>query len=161
MKSIENLMYLMKLGYETFQKKRLALVLKISSNTSLDIASNMINLPFLVAAVLSNGKEQFLCPVLGEHQPRLQDLMCDMSYKSYTNKMLRVGMVGFPPYFAIQEQKIVGVDMMFLKFLEEKKSLQSNINFHKTFVASIDVVCMKNSQSNMVFPVLMSQNILF
>ena len=130
-------MDIMYLGKQTVQKKRLALVLKLlSSNTSLTfryIANTMNNLPFLVAAVLSNGEEQFLCPVVGEHKPRLQDVMCDLSLTSYKNKMVRTGIAGVPPYFIMKEQKIDGVDVKFLNFMAEKKSLQLNITIHQTF----------------------------
>ena len=139
MKSIENLVQILKLGHETFEKKRLAVVLKISTNTSLGIASN-INLPFLVAAVLRNGKEQFLCPVVGENKPRLQDIMCDLSYTSYKNKILRAGIYGSPPYFTIQGQKTDGVDVKFLKFLTEKKNLKLNIIIPKSGRAALDAV---------------------
>ena len=164
MKSIENLVKILKLGHETFERKRLALVLKISTNTSLGIASN-INLPFLVAAVLRNGKEQFLCPVVGENKPRLQDIMCDLSYTSYKNKILRAGIVGSPPYFIIQEQKTDGVDVKFLKFLTEKKNLQLNIIIPKTDALSLDMVCMKKSSFKPFFPkytmIYHTKNILF
>ena len=143
--SKENLVDVMKLGIETFKKKRLALVLKFTSNTSLALASDMDNLSltnFFVAAVLSNGTEQFLCPVVGENQPRLQDVMCDLSYTSYKNKILRVGIVGIPPYFAIQEQNIDGVDVKLLSFLSEKKNLQPNITIPKSHSASVSQVCM-------------------
>ena len=156
-KSKENLVDLLKLGYETFQKKRLALVLKIDTNTSLDIASNMNdlpfeNLPFLVAAVLSNGREQFLCPVVGEYEPRLQDVLCDPTYTSYKNKMVRVGMVGIPPYFAIKKQKIVGMDMKFLNYLSEKEILQPNIIVPNSFSAANDGVRKMGSQVIMIWP---------
>ena len=141
------------LGKQTVLKKRLALVLEISSSTSFDIASNMTNLPFLVAAILISGKEQFLCPVVGEHKPRLQDVMCDLSYTSYKNKMLMTGIAGFPPYFTIQEQKTDGVDVKFLKYLTEKKNLQLNIVIFNSTLAAVEAVCLRDSLPNTIFPI--------
>ena len=143
--SQENLVNLLKLGYETFQKKRLALVLKIGTNTSLGIARDLNNLPFpnlpfLVAAVLSNGEEQFLCPVVGELNPRLQDVMCDLSYTTYKNRILRAGVLGIPPYFTMKDTKIDGVDVKLLKLLAEKMRFQPNIIIPKKFLAVAHVV---------------------
>ena len=80
---------------------------------------------------------------MGEDKPRLQNVMCDLPYTSYKNKMLRVGIVGVRPYFAFEEQKIDGVDVKLLKFLAEKKSFLPKIIIPKTFVASLDAVCMR------------------
>ena len=52
------------LGWETVHKKRLALVLKMGPGISLERTANTEKLPFLVAAEMENGQEQFLCPGL-------------------------------------------------------------------------------------------------
>ena len=145
----------MNLGKQTFQRKRLALVLKLSSNASLTfryIANNINNLPFLVAALSNNDKEQFLCPVVGENKPRLQDVMCDLSHTSYKNKIVRVEIVGTPPYFTIQEQKTDGVDVKFLKYLTERNNLQFNMSMPKTYTAALSAVCMRDYLCSTIFP---------
>ena len=90
---------LIKFGWSVVQRKRLALVLKLSQGMTLEMATNTTKLPFLVAASRADGKEQFLCPVIGEKTPYLQDTKCDISYSSYKNKSLRVGIFGIPPYY--------------------------------------------------------------
>ena len=80
------------------QHKRAAFVIKMSSGMTLNMAPNITKLPFLVAAELEDGREQFLCPVVGEPEPFLQHSMCDHAYTSYKNKVIRVGVIGVPPY---------------------------------------------------------------
>ena len=99
-KSNQSLSELIKFGWSVIQHKRLALVLKIERGMTLNMATNTSKMPFLVAATLEDGDEQFLCPVIGEADPRLQHVMCDRSYSSYKDKTLRVGIFGIPPYFA-------------------------------------------------------------
>ena len=76
------------------------MILKLGPGLTLDMAANTTKLPFLVAATREeDGKEQFMCPVIGEANPRLQDAMCHRSYVSSEDKSLRVGIFGIPPYF--------------------------------------------------------------
>ena len=96
--SNETLSDLFKFGWSVVQHKRLALLLKLGQGMTLEMATNTTKLPFLVAARTMDGKEQFLCPVIGEKNPRLQDTRCDRSYSSYKNKSLTVGIFGIPPY---------------------------------------------------------------
>ena len=96
--SNQTLSDLIKFGWSVVQHKRLALVLKLSQGMTLEMAKNATKLPFLVAATRADGKEQFLCPFIGEKNPRLQDTRCDVRYSSYKNKTLRVGTFGTPPY---------------------------------------------------------------
>ena len=97
--SNQTLSDLIKFGWSVVQRKRLALVLKLSQGLTLEMATNTTKLPFLIAASRADGKEQFLCPVIGEMNPRLQDTKCDVSYSSYKNKALRVGVFGVPPNY--------------------------------------------------------------
>ena len=94
----ESLATLIKFGWTVVQHKRVALVMKMSSGMTLSMATNITKLPFLVAAELKEGKEQFLCPVVGEREPYLQHSMCDHAHTSYKNKVIRVGIIGVPPY---------------------------------------------------------------
>ena len=61
----KDIMQVLPLGWKTVNKKRLSLVLKIGPRIGLNMAANTEKLPFLIAAEMQNGKEQFLCP--GEH----------------------------------------------------------------------------------------------
>ena len=89
---------LIKFGWSVVQHKRLALVLKLGQGMTLEMATNTTKVPFLIAPRMMDGKEQFLCPVIGEKNPRLQDTKCDGYYSSYKNKSLTVGIFGIPPY---------------------------------------------------------------
>ena len=90
----QSLSDLIEFGWATIQHKRLALVLKMGAGLSLDMARNITKLPFVIATELWNGKPQFLCPVVGEAEPHLQDYSCEPSFK---NKILRVACFGLPP----------------------------------------------------------------
>ena len=80
-KSNESFSALIEFGWNVIQHKRLALALKMGSGLTLDMATNVTKLPFMVAAGLWNGLPQFLCPVAGESEPRIQDSICDGSLK--------------------------------------------------------------------------------
>ena len=73
-------------------------MLKLAQGMTLSMAKNTTKLPFLIAAEVGD-KEQFMCPVVGESTPRLQDTKCDLSYISYKDKILRVGIFGGPQNF--------------------------------------------------------------
>ena len=141
--SNQSLASLIKLGWETVQRKRLALVLKMGPGISLDMAGNTEKLPFLIAAELEDGQEQFLCPVLGETKPHLSHYMCDQSHASYKNKVLRVGMTGISPYFKADKNGIAGVDITLLNYLAAKMEFTSKIYIPKNFAASINMVCIQ------------------
>ena len=92
--SMSNLIHF---GWSVVQRKRLALVLKLTKGMTLSMAPNTTKLPFLIAAQVGE-KEQFLCPIVGESNPHLQDIKCNLSYTSYNDKTLRVGTFGGPLY---------------------------------------------------------------
>ena len=94
----QSLAALVNFGWKVVQHKRAAIVVKMSSGMTLDMATNITKLPFLIAAELEDDKEQFLCPTVGEPEPSLQYSMCDLSHTSYKNKLIRVGIIGVPPY---------------------------------------------------------------
>ena len=93
-RSNKSLSDLIEFGWTAIQHKRLALVLKMGHGLSLDMAANVTKLPFVIATELWNGRPQFLCPVVGEPEPSLQDSICEKSLK---DKILRVGYFGLPP----------------------------------------------------------------
>ena len=92
--SNQSLSDLIEFGWTTIQHKRLALVLKMGPELSLEMAANITNLPFVIATEIWNGQHQFLCPVVGKAKPSLQDSICDPSPKV---TILRVGFFGLPP----------------------------------------------------------------
>ena len=94
--SLQNLASLMEFGSRAIQHKRLALVIKMGSGLSLKNTFDTKKPPFLVAAQLEKGKEQFICPAIEEVD--LQECMCDKSFASLTGKMLHVGILGMGPY---------------------------------------------------------------
>ena len=98
LKNNQSLSDLIHLGWSVVQRKRMALVLKLTEGITLSMAPNITKLPFLIAAEVEE-KEQFLCPVVGESNPRLQHTNCNLSYTSYKGKTLRVGIFGGPPNF--------------------------------------------------------------
>ena len=90
---------IIKFGWSVIQHKRLALILELGEELTLNMAENTTKLPFMIAATDADGKDQFLCPVIGEAAPRLQDVMCDRTYVTPKEKSLRVAIFGIPPYF--------------------------------------------------------------
>ena len=102
-RSNTSLSALIEFGWTVVQHKRLALVLKMGPGINLVMATNTTKLPFVVAAELWDGTSQFLCPVVGEREPRLQDSTCDASLKG---KAIRVTYFGVPPYLYGKMAKI-------------------------------------------------------
>ena len=82
--------------------------------------------------------------VLGKTKPHLSDYMCDQSHALYKNKVLRVAMMGHLPYFIAGKDNIGGADTTLLKYLAAKMKFTSKIYLPKTYLASINMVCICN-----------------
>ena len=82
--------------------------------------------------------------VLGETKPHLSDYMCDQSHALYKNKVPRVAMMGHLPYFIAGKDNIGGADTTLLKYLAAKMKFTSKIYLPKTYLASINMVCICN-----------------
>ena len=134
---------LLDFGWATINDIRLALVIKLDYGITLEMATNTTNLPFLVASVSDQAKEQFLCPVIGEVEPRLQQDMCKPSYVSYLNKILRITQLGIPPDFLMTRSGLDGTNIRMMKILEDKLKFRSKIIVGKSFDHSMDLVCSK------------------
>ena len=93
--TVQNLAFIMEFAWKAIQYKRIALILKMASGMTLDHNINMTKLPFPVAAEVEDGKEVFICPLIGEVEPIKQEHMCGKSFVSLEKKTLRIGMVGF------------------------------------------------------------------
>ena len=110
-------------------------------------------LPFLIAADLdqAQGKEQFLCPVLGQHEPRLEQEMCRPSYVSYKDKMLQFGIFGINPYFIATKNGIDGTDVRLLQLLARALSFRPEVIPLNSYAAAINVVCKQYLGVKMTF----------
>ena len=124
-----------------FSYVRLALVLKLNSGITLDTISNVTNLPFLVAAESNDRNRQFLCPVVGEKEPRSELDMCDPSYVSPMNKTLRVGIWGSYPN-VINTELHQGIDFNLLTILAKKLKFTPKIIAPPSYIESVIMVCL-------------------
>ena len=99
---------LFEFGRKAINHVRLAIVMTMRSGITLEMADNTSNLPYLVVAQLDDGKEQFLCPVVGKAEPHFGQSMCKQAFINYKNKKIRYGLVGVPP-------DVIPQDVMFTK----------------------------------------------
>ena len=121
---------------------RIAFVLKMGANVTLDMLKNTTKLPFLIAAELEQGREQFICPIVGEMIPRLEENMCKPSYASFKEKIVRVALLGIPPYFMVTNTgQIDGTDIRLLRLLEQKLNFRAEINVPQSFLEADTKVC--------------------
>ena len=119
---------LLQFGREAFLYVRLALVIKLGPGIALDIGTNNKKLPFLVAAESNNGTKQYLCPVVGESEPRFETEMCQSSFVLYKNKTLRLEIMGINPYFVFDETKNYdGSDIRMIMMFAERLIFQPKI----------------------------------
>ena len=133
---------LLDFGLEAIHHVRLALVLKLKSGVTLDMATNTTKLPFLVASVSELAKEQFLCPVIGEREPRLEQEMCKPSYVSPQNKIIRITQLGVEPDFIFSSNGgHDGINIRIMKILREKFNFKSEIIVPDNFIAGDELVC--------------------
>ena len=96
--SIQDLINIFEFGSTLIHHKRLSLILQLGKDISLEVVPKTNNASFLVAAELDDGRVQFLCPIVGDSKPRLQEQLCDFSYTTLEGSNLRVGMFGVAPY---------------------------------------------------------------
>ena len=139
--SESNLSALLDFAWTAIQYVRLALVMKMGSSVSLAMASNTTNLPFLIAAKQDDNTEQFICPVLGEEKPRLEQDMCKPSYASYKHKTLRIALTGIEPDFVSTSTGNDGTDMRLLMLLSKILDFRPKITVPKSFMGAVEMVC--------------------
>ena len=138
---------LLQFGQNAINHVRLALVIKMRAGITLEMATNTSNLPYLVAAESQHGTEQFICPVVAEVKPRLRHEMCSPSYLDYKNKILRIGLLGFPPDFVLSStDTIEGVNIRLIKMMAERLTFMPDINIPASFKAAEDQVFQLNLQ---------------
>ena len=129
-------------GWAAIQHVRLALVVNMSSGITLDMITNTTKLPFLIAAELEQGREQFLCPIVGEINSILEENLCKPSYASFKKKRLRVALLGIPPYFMVTNTgQIDGTDIRLLRILEQKLNFGAEITVPQSYLEADTKVC--------------------
>ena len=114
--SQDSLSSLVEFGRSAIQQVRLALVIRMRSGIYLDLV-NTTKLPFMVAGDMGNGRMQFMCPVVGEMEPRQQQSMCQQAYTSYRGKILRVALIGMEPSVVLTRKGIDGSDKRLLDLM--------------------------------------------
>ena len=137
--SQESLSEIMRFGWEVIKHKRVALILSMAKGITLEMATDTDKLPFLVAARLESGGEQFLCPIIGRIKPLIQSDMCEISYVSYKYKKLRIGLFGISPHL-IFDGGIDGTDVRLIKLLAEKLKFKPDVVIPRTFAQGENMV---------------------
>ena len=134
-KSNQSLSALIQFGWNVVRYKRLALVLAMSSDISLDFSRNTTGLPFLIAAQLEGGKEQYLCPLIGQSSPLLQHSLCDQSLYLMKKKTLRVTLFGLMPWIGYPFE---GSDPRFIEMVSEKMDFSVKMTWASQFPDAIN-----------------------
>ena len=139
---IADIQALLKFGMDAADHVRIALVLKMRLGLTLDMVTNTTKLPFLVAAELGQAKEQFLCPVVGEVEPRLEQVLCPASYVSYSYKTLRIGLLGIRPDFIFTNNgNFDGINIRLMNILKHRFNFMSEIIIPQSFQDANLKVC--------------------
>ena len=139
--SESSLSTLIEFGWNTINYVRLALVIEMHSSITLQMVKNTSNLPFLVAAVSEYGKEQFLCPMVGEMSPRIENEMCNPSNLDYKNKALHIGLMGLPPDFIrFPDGEIEGVNIRMMRMISERLKFTPKISITDSHLAALKLV---------------------
>ena len=139
--SKERLSDIINLGWNVIKHKRIALILSLAKDVTLDMATNTEDLPFTIAATHPSGQKQFLCPVIGLAEPLMQGHMCDDSYVSYKYKKLRIGILGIHPHVVFQQGGMLdGTDVRLLSLLAKKLKFMPDIVVPRTYDQGANMV---------------------
>ena len=141
-KSRTDLSNLLEFGRKAINHVRIALIVKMHSEITLEKAANSSNLPFIVAAESEHGKDQFICPVVGEIKPVLKHEMCKASFLDLKNKSLRVGLLGIPPDFILTNDGIKGANIRLIKMLAQRLGFIPEIKVATSFTGAMEQVCL-------------------
>ena len=110
---------IIKFGQKAIQHIRLAIIINLRSNITLNAVKKRTKIPFVVAAQLDN-REEFLCPVLGERYSHLkQQELCKSSFMSYKNRKLRIALLGPMPEFVYRDGTVDGTTFRLMNMLAE------------------------------------------
>ena len=109
-------------GWTAIEHKRIGMMLQLGSNLTLDKLTNITKLPFLIAAQLENGEDQFLCPTIESYQPVLQQSMCRKDVADYRGKTIRVAVyTAAKPFGYMTEDGFgEGVDKRFINVVKRQ-----------------------------------------
>ena len=129
------------LTLEAIEHVRLAVLIKMNADNFAHRATNISNLPYLVAAESENGMEQFHCPTVGEIKPCLRYEMCYPTYLNHKNKALRIGLLGVPPDLVFTSTGVDGTNIRLIKTMAERLEFIPEIKFATSFIGAIYQVC--------------------
>ena len=147
-RSKTNLFTLLKFGWRAVNHERLALVLKLTSGISLEVAKNTSYLPYLVAGEADNGREQFLCPSVGHIKPLLVSKMCSPLYLNYKYKAIIIGLLGVTPDLALTSAGVDGTQIRLIKIMSERLKFQPHIKIPDSFEKHANKVCQTQKRTN-------------
>ena len=142
--SLVSLEKLIDFGRAAIQHTRLALVVKLNSGITLNMIANTTKLPFMIAAELSKGREQFLCPIVGVSDPILEENVCNLSYASYKGKRLHVTFMGSAPNFILTNATtghFDGTGIRLMRVLERQLNFRGEIIMPKSVLDAFTKVC--------------------
>ena len=139
--SKENLASLVEFGLRAHRHMRVAMLIKMKQGISLEMTLKTTRLPFMIGAELHNGKIQFNCPMVGKITPGLERHICNPSYATYKDKVLRIVLFGVRENFHSTKNGIDGVDVRLLHMLAEKLRFKPQIIILPSFAAIRSVVC--------------------
>ena len=131
---------ILEFGLEAIKHVRLAVVIKMHSGFTLDRATNISNLPYLVAAESENGMEKFHCPTIGGIKPPLRYDMCYPTYLNHKNIALRIGLLGIPPDLVFTSTGVDGTNIRLIKTMAERLEFIPEIKFATSFIGATDQV---------------------
>ena len=92
--SKEDLASLVEFGLRAHRQMRVALLIKMKRGISLETSLKDTRLPFMIGAELDNNKIQFNCPILGKSNTGLEPHICNPSYATYKDNVLRIVLYG-------------------------------------------------------------------
>ena len=145
----ETISKLTQFGRSAVQHKRVAMLLTLGTNITLD-AVNSTKMPYLIGAQLYNGNTQFLCPTPGFYEPIRSSVMCKQDYTSYKGREIKVGFHDFAiPYGYVRRGKPYGIDSHFIELIQNMKNFTANFTFFKSDKIAFQLVILLVMQFKM------------
>ena len=138
--SEEDLASLVDFGLRAHRQMRVALLIKIKRGISLEMTLKDTSLPFMIGAELDNNKIQFNCPILGKSNTGLEPHICNPSYATYKDNVLRIVLYGVRENFHSTKNGIDGTDVRLLHMLAKKLRFNPKTTILPSFAAIRNVV---------------------
>ena len=117
-------------GWAAIKHKRVGMILTLGSDmTSLNEVRNMTKLPFFIAARMDSGREEFLCPSVGNQLPLHQHAICEKHLTHYQDKKIRVVLLTEShPLGTMNEDGVPdGVEIKTLQVLQKRMGFKIEI----------------------------------